>query len=313
MSSCNSNSYAGFLVFLAASSCLGGLVRSTAAAEVEATSTELRPGERLTTDGTLKRDPIFVAGGKAVVYSVDERRVQIRLRRLDLESGENTPLHEDSTTSQFGVAFSPDERYYAFNHSTGNLTLKLVIRDTRLKKDAEVTWSGRGGIRSLVFSPDSRRLLYCFAETGPQQIFSVNTQALDKKQLTYGQGVNNWPSFTPDGKTIVFGSSRDRTYEIYSMAADGSKVQRLTQNETTDIRPQVSPDGRRIAFVSLRDGNYEVYVMDLDGSNVRRVTHNEERDDYPVWHPDGTRLLVVSERRGRHDLYLLPLPVSPAS
>jgi Tol biopolymer transport system component len=265
-------------------------------------------GRRLTHDGTLKRDPFFVPGGEQILYCVDENRVQIRLRRLDVESGESTPIHPDATRSQFEPALSPDGRYLAFNECTGNLMLKFVIRDLQEKKDAELTCQGRGGMRSPTFSPDGQRVLYSFAEDGPQQIFSVDVNARDRRQLTRGVGIHNWPSYTPDGETIVFGSSRDRTYEIYSMRADGSGLRRLTRNENTDIRPRVSPDGKQIAFVSLRDGNRDVYVMNLDGSGVQRVTHNPERDDYPDWHPDGRRLVIVSERDGRHDLYLVAVP-----
>jgi len=271
-------------------------------------------GVRLTQDGALKRDPVFVHGGKEVMYGVDENRVQVRLQQLDLSTLESRPVHPDATRTQFGPALSPDGRYLAFTECTGNLKLKFVIRDLQQKQDAEIKCSGRGGTRGPAFSPDSKRVLYCFAEVGPQQIFSVDVNGAEKRQLTEGPGIHNWPSFTPDGQTIVFGSSRHGTYEIFSMRADGSDVRRLTTNTFMDIRPRLSPDGTRIAFVRQVDGNRDVYVMDIDGTNVHRVTRNEERDDYPDWHPDGQRLVIVSERDGRHDLFLVPaLPTGVSS
>lgn len=260
---------------------------------------------RITDDGRLKRDPVFIQNGDFLVYGVDEGTDKIRLMKRNVETGETVPLHATAPRSELEPAFSLDGRYYAVNHNTGNLSMKMIIRDTQGASDVDIPVKGRGGMRSPTFSPDSKHIVYCFAETGPQHLFRIDVKGENKKQLTDGRGMNNWPSFTPDGKKIVFSSSREGTYEIYSMKADGSDVQRLTDSPTQDIRPSVSPDGARIAFISSRDGNRELYVMDIDGENVRRITDHPERDDYPSWHPDSERVVLVSERRGRSDLYLV--------
>ena len=263
---------------------------------------------RLTDDGSPKRDPVFIADGKDVVYSVDESEILIRLMRMNVETRKSAPLRPQANKNEFETAFSSDERFWAITHNKSNLGMEMIIVDTKTGKEAKVTHSGRGGTRAPVFSPDDKRVIYCFAENGPQQIWSVNTQAKDKKQLSDGQGINNWPSITPDGKTIVFASSRDGTYELYAMDADGKNPRRITKNNTAEFRPRLSPDGKRIAYVSFDGGDRDVFVMDLNGKNVKRVTDNSERDDYPSWHPDGKRLVIVSERRGAHDLYVVDVP-----
>ncbi len=271
------------------------------------------PPKRLTEDGILKRDPQFVDGGKAIIYGYDEEDDLVRVLKLDLESGESEPLVKDvGDKHHIEPVLSPNGKFLSVTECTGNLTAKLVIRDLEAKKDVAITHSGRGGTRSPVFSPDSSRVVYAFAETGPQQLWSVKVDGSDKKQLTQCQGVSNWPTFTPDGKTIVFSNSRENNYEIYTMDADGKNERRLTENTLMDIRPKVSPDGKQIAFTSTRDGAYDVYVMNIDGTNVRRITDSEERDDYPAWHPDGKRVVVVSERGGRFDLYLYDVPETAA-
>ncbi|MFP6615778.1 MAG: hypothetical protein VCB26_05200 [Candidatus Hydrogenedentota bacterium] len=261
---------------------------------------------RLTRDGTNKRDPRFIEGGEALIYCYDETAALIRMMQINLPDGEPTPVFEDAGNNHhLEPDVSADGRYIAYTQCTGNLTARLVIRDRQESKQAYVTHSGRGGTRSPVFSPDGKHVVYAFAETGPQQLWSVNLLGQEKKQLTHCQGLSNWPAFTPDGKRIVFSNSRENNYEIYSMKVDGSDEKRLTSNTVMDIRPTVSPDGKRIAFVSTRDGNVEVYVANIDGTVVQRITHNEERDDYPSWHPDSRHLVMVSERDGLFDLYLV--------
>lgn len=263
---------------------------------------------QLTSDHRLKRDPVFV-NRQEIVFTLQASPVQLRLMRLSLEDRSVEPLRPEATKSEFEPAFSADGRYHAFVQSRGNLSLALVIVDTREETTAEIKPAGGfSGMRSPAVAPDASRVVYSFPEAGRQQIFSVNRAAGDRKQLTDSGGVNNWPSFSPDGKRIAFGSTRDGNYEIYVMNADGGEVRRLTHHPLQDIRPRFSPDGKRIAFTSNRDGNYEIYVMNADGSGLERITDHPERDDYPAWHPDGTKLVVVSERAGRYDLFLIDAP-----
>ena len=267
-----------------------------------------------TTDGTNKRDPSFIEDGKSLIYCYDETAALVRMMRINLPDLEPKPVFEDAGDKHhIEPSVSPNGRYIAYTQCTGNLTARLVIRDQQEKSEAYITHSGRGGTRSPVFSPDNKLVVYAFAETGPQQLWSVDTAGKEKQQLTQCQGISNWPTFTPDGQSIVFSNSRENNYEIYSMHLDGSDEKRLTENTIMDIRPAASPDGKRIAFVSTRDGNYEIYVMNFDGTEVLRVTNSDERDDYPSWHPNGRQLLMVSERDGLFDLYLVDVPEPKAA
>ena len=250
---------------------------------------------RLTQDGSLKRDPRFVDGGHNVVYCYDETPALVRMMKLFADAADK---------HHYEPAFSPNGKWISFTACTGNLSGKLVIRNLESGEQVDITHKGRGGTRSPTFSPDSERVVYAFAEKGPQQLWSVKTDGTNKQQLTTCSGVSNWPTFTPDGRTIVFSNSREKNYEIYSAAVDGSAEHRLTNNTLMEIRPAVSPNGRKVAFVSTRTGNYDVFVMNIDGSNVQQITTSEERDDYPNWHPNGEQLVIVSERDGAFDLYL---------
>ncbi|MFT5525918.1 MAG: TolB protein [Pirellulaceae bacterium] len=264
---------------------------------------------RLTKDGTNKRDPHFVDEGKSLIYCYDEATDLVRMMQLNMDDLTSSPVFPGAGDKHhIEPEVSLDARYIAYTQCTGNLTARLVIRDKQEQKEAYVTHSGRGGTRSPTFHPKTNLVVYAFAETGPQQLWSVKPDGSDKKQLTQCQGISNWPSFTPDGNRIVFSNSRKNNYEIYSVNLDGSDEKRLTENTIMDIRPVVSPDGKRVAFVSTRDGNYEVYVMNIDGTGVLRLTNNEERDDYPCWHPNSRQVAIVSERDGEYDLYLHDVP-----
>jgi len=266
-------------------------------------SVALADETRLTDDGRVKSDPVFVDRNE-LIYVVESRPTQLRLMRLKLSDGKSEPLHLDQTKTEFEPALSLDGKRIAFVQSRGNLSLGMIIREFPAGREFDIKPEGGfAGYRSPAFTADGKRLLYSFATDGRQAIWSSDISGNDRKILIDGSGVSNWPCASRDGKRIVFSSTRDGDFEIYSAAADGSDIRRLTTSPGQDIRPRFSPDGKRIAFVSTRDGNYEVYVMAADGSGVVRVTKHAERDDYPTWTPDGKALVVVSERKGAFDLY----------
>lgn len=264
---------------------------------------------RLTHDGRLKMDPVFVEQGHALVYTVLESPSQTSLIRLRLEDGSEERLHPKATTAEFEPAFSADDRYCAYVQSRGNLSLRLVIHDTRENKESTIEPSGGfSGMRHPSISSSAGRVIFSIPAAGGDQIVSVDLHATDRKELTQGDGLNCWPSFSPDGRQIAFGSSRDGDFDIYVMNADGSEVRRVVESPGRDMRPTWSPDGRHLAFTSARDGNAEIYLMNADGTGLVRVTNHPEQDDYSCWHPGGQKLAIVSERLGKFDLYLVDVP-----
>lgn len=265
---------------------------------------------RLTVDGQLKRDPVFVKStGDRIVYSTLARPAQLQLMTLDLANGTAAPLHPSETRSEFEPAASADGRFLAFVQNRGNLSLALVIEDRQGDQSAEVPpGGGFSGMHSPTFTPDGKHILFSYPEEGRQNIYSVDSRGKQRQAVIDSIGVNNWPHVSPDGRWLAFSSSRDDDYEIYVAEINGANPRRLTNSRSQDLRPRFSPDGQRIAFTSNRDRNYEIYVMNVDGSNTVRVTADPELDDYPAWHPAGKQLLIVSERQGQFDLYLVDAP-----
>ena len=296
-------------------------------------SRNLKAGEpqRLTHDGKLKFAPVFLPGGKQIIFSVHNVPNRVSLMRLDLGDGEQRILFPSMSAHQFDADISKDGRYHCFVMSSTSPQLVLVIKQIRGDKSqsAAVDWDRQDDIKTLKLTldkakffkpqgarstvrtprimPDASRVVFTQSGPGGQQIASVDMQGGDLKKLTQSAGTNCWPAISPDGKRIAFSSSREGHFQIYVMNADGSNVHRLTHSQARDVRPCWSPDGTQIAFASARDGNYEIYVMQSNASNVHRVTENHERDDYPTWHPDGKQFLTVSQRNGRSDLYLFDL------
>lgn len=293
---------------MSCSSLTRGIVAALIALTAITTLNSAEPN-RITSDGRLKMDPVFVNHGQDIVYTVLESPTQTVLNRIRLEGGGEERLRPKATTAEFEAAFSSDDRYCAYVQSRGNLALRLVINDSRTDEEHSVEpGGGFSGLRHPSVSVSAGAVAFSIPAAGGQQIVSTDLQARNRKDLTQGDSLNFWPSFSPDGRSIAFGSNRDGDFEIYVMNADGSDVRRLTDSPGRDMRPSWSPDGRRIAFTSVRDGNPEIYLTNIDGTGLVRITNHPEQDDYSCWHPDGSRLAIVSERAGKFDLYLIDVP-----
>ena len=130
---------------------------------------------------------------------------------------------------------------------------------------------------------------------GHREIFVVDADGSNVRQLTHDRRAAVRPAWSPGGKSIALGSSRhasadraneDEEIEVYVMDSDGSNVRRLTLSPGHDGHPAWSPDGRWIAFSSQRDGRYGIFVMRADGADVRRVTSSERFEGHPHWAPE---------------------------
>jgi Tol biopolymer transport system component len=88
------------------------------------------------------------------------------------------------------------------------------------------------------------------------ELWVMNADGSDQRQITNLGGANFGPSWTPDGRRIVFSSNyknpRSRNFELYLINLDGSGLEQITSHEEFDGFPMFSPDGRRIVWASNR-------------------------------------------------------------
>ena len=102
------------------------------------------------------------------------------------------------------------------------------------------------------------------------EIWVMNADGSNKRQVTSNGKANFGPYFFPDGKRIIFASNMDdpnrRNFDLYKINVDGTGLERITYNETFDGFPMFSPDGKKIVFASNRNGKVQgetnVFIAD---------------------------------------------------
>jgi TolB protein len=149
------------------------------------------------------------------------------------------------------------------------------------------------------------------------EIYLVDADGANPRQLTDNASGDGFPALSPDGKKIVFDSNRDRaegeplnTSDVFVMNADGSEQTHLTRGSSATW----SPDCKRIAFHASASGtgtpirpdpgsatsDSDIFVVNVDdllaGATLpANVTNSGTMiDDDPDWSPDGQQLVYTA-------------------
>jgi hypothetical protein len=150
------------------------------------------------------------------------------------------------------------------------------------------------------WSPDGAQIVFASDEDGDSELWIVDADGGNLRQLTDNQAHDADPAFSPDGTQIVFVSDVESPgfSEVYTIAPDGTNLTRLTDLSGSQYAPAWSPDGSQIVYVSDRGGDGDLYVMDADGqrSTLLTVDDGGAEDRSPRWSPDGLWIAFLSNR-----------------
>ena len=183
----------------------------------------------------------------------------------------------DSPGYDAEAVVSPDGKYIVFT-STRSGDLELWRMDIDGKNLKQLTF-GLGYDGGAFFSHDSKKLVFRSSRPTSEkditeykellaqnlvaptnmEIYTMNIDGTDLKQIT-NLGKANWsPYFHPSDKKILFSSNHHSTrgydFQIYSIDIDGKNLRQITYESEFNAFPMFSPDGKKLVFASNRNGD----------------------------------------------------------
>jgi TolB protein len=183
--------------------------------------------KRLTSYGVYTAEGTLSPDGKRIVFtSLKDGDLDIYTMNVDgtdMKKLTNTPGYDG------GPFFSPDGQsivYRAWHPTDTALTTYRALLTQRLVRPNRM------------------------------EIYVMNADGTNQRQITSLGGANFAPFFTPDGKRIIFSSNhknpRSRNFDLYLVNLDGSGLEQVTSDSEFDGFPMFSPDGRKLVWASNR-------------------------------------------------------------
>ena len=102
------------------------------------------------------------------------------------------------------------------------------------------------------------------------ELWVMNADGSNQRQITHLGGANFGPSWTRDGTRLIFSSNyrqpRSGNFDLFLINLDGSGLEQITTEQSFDGFPMFSPDGRSIVWASNRHdakpGETNLFIAD---------------------------------------------------
>ena len=134
-------------------------------------------------------------------------------------------------------------------------------------------------------------------KNGSKEVYRVDFDGHNLRQLTRDDTVNLSPSWSPDGKFIIYTSYAAHNPDLIRIGPSGQKRTTLYRLPGLNAAPSWSPDMQKIAIVLSRDQNSEIYLLKKNRA-PQRLTRHFNIDTSPTWSPDGKKIAFTSDRSG---------------
>jgi Tol biopolymer transport system component len=236
------------------------------------------------------RRPIWLKDGSGLVVTATERFQFNNAWFLPFSpTGALAPrLLTSGMRVSAGVSVTNDTRELVFTEKTRYANV-WVTSSAAASRATKIT-SGAGHYEDLMWTPDGR-LLYVSDADGFWNIWVMNDDGGNKRQLTFDTYDNSSPSISPDGRYIFFASLRNGASTIWRMNADGSNPRQLTFGGN-EYDPRCMPDGKWVNFTSYTtESAFALRKVPVEGGAPESLSQGDLRGG--VVSPDGGYLACL--------------------
>lgn len=238
---------------------------------------------RLTANGGLSLDPLWVPGGRSIVYSYVGRTYST-LIELSLNPQRNRRLARFAGLNA-GGRISPDGQKVALILSKDN-QVDLYVRSVNGTEMRRLT-NDKAVEASPSWSPDGKYICYVSdAGTGRPRLHIISANGGFAKRVPGALGSESVsPSWSKDGKIAY--SAKLGNYTVAVVDAEGRKAPARSKQQYGPLKlgkgdwesPSWAPDNRHVVC----SRNYGIYVVDTWKGTVRQILGGKSKLSLPDW------------------------------
>jgi hypothetical protein len=205
------------------------------------------------------------------------------------------------------LAFSADGNFLAA-FAKRERGRSLLIFDVLKRKLVETIEMDVEQQMNPAWSPDGRTIAFGGNRAGNFDIYTIDIETREVKNITNDDIFDGAPVFSPDGGSIVFSSMLGENHaQLFRIDLAGGGRHRLTEGPWSDKDATYNSNGTWLVFTSDRTGIDNIYAMELATGRTLQLTNAVTGCLMPaVLRREGTTDQVVYAGfwRGDFDLYL---------
>ena len=172
-----------------------------------------------------------------------------------------------------------------------------------------------GGDYDPAWDPNGNRIAFTSLRTNRPQIFTMDLDGENVKNLNDNLAYNRLPEWSPTGDRIIFASSLSGITELWIMPAQGGDAVKFSAGDTErDTHAAWSPDGSLVLYQRVVGGLSKLVVAPFEEAGYRVIRVCPEGPlavqpmSEPTWSSDGQWMAFETWPDGvNHDIAIISL------
>jgi TolB protein len=275
----------------------GGYYRSVAIVNVSDGAQKLLTSHRWYAVERLE----WLPDGSGIITTAQERAGdRFQLWQISYPEGEARTLTSDlSNYNLVSLTADAGAMVTVVSDITSNIWL---IPNGEWSNGRQLTSSKSNGRGATALLSDGR-IIYESRAGGNSDLWIMDADGRNQKQLTDDAYSESFALATPDGRYVVFVSARPGS-QLWRVDMDGGNAKLLTDSPA--MSATISPDGKWVIYMTFGPGGFSIWKVSIDGGEPVQITSKYSMS--PAISPDGELIACyyLDERTGGQKIALIP-------
>lgn len=154
------------------------------------------------------------------------------------------------------------------------------------------------------------RIVAVCDKTAKKEIYTLNFDGSDVRQITRLRSIVTSPAWSPDGTKLAFSvinrhSDNVKNIDLFEYSFKSGGLKLLSNKKGINSGPSYHPNGLSLIYTMSFSGNPEIHSLNFASSETSQLTHSIGFDVDPNYSPDGSKIAFVSSRPGKPMVYVM--------